>query len=85
MNPDNITLETMNRSFEYEKLAREIDSIDDVKTLRNVAKSYAKLFLKQKETVASIAKMKMDDQSCLFKYIWQTCIAKDESNDPKVR
>ena len=61
MNPDNITLETMNRSFEYEKLAREIDSIDDVKTLRNVAKSYAKLFLKQKETVASIAKMKMDD------------------------
>jgi|TARA_B100000900_G_C20006433_1_gene483923 hypothetical protein len=61
MNPDNIELETMNRSFEYEKLAREIDSVDDVKTLRNVAKSYAKLFLKQKETVASIAKMKIDE------------------------
>tara|TARA_B100000035_G_C20956956_1_gene534650 strand:+ start:693 stop:881 length:189 start_codon:yes stop_codon:yes gene_type:complete len=61
MNPDDITLDTMNRSFEYEKLAREIDTIKDVGTLRNVAKSYVKLFLKQKETVGSIAKMKIDE------------------------
>jgi len=61
MNPDDITLDTMNRSFEYEKLSREIDTINDVGTLRNVAKSYVKLFLKQKETVGSIAKMKIDE------------------------
>lgn len=60
MNPDDITLDTMSRSFEYEKLAREIDGIDDLKTLRNVAKSYVKLFLKQKETIGSIAKMNID-------------------------
>ena len=51
----------MGKSFEYEKVAREIDSIDDVEMLRKVAKSYVKLFLKQKETITSIAKMKMDD------------------------
>lgn len=61
MNPDNIKLESMGKSFEYEKVAREIDSIDDVKVLREIAKSYVKLFLKQKETITSIAKMKIDD------------------------
>jgi hypothetical protein len=61
MNPDDIKLESMGKSFEYEKVAREIDSIEDVKMLRKVAKSYVKLFLKQKETITSIAKMKIDD------------------------
>lgn len=61
MNPDDIKLESMGKSFEYEKVAREIDSIEDVNMLRKVAKSYVKLFLKQKETITSIAKMKMDD------------------------
>jgi hypothetical protein len=60
MNPDDITLDTMSRSFEYEKLARSIDTIKDVDTLRNMAKSYVKLFLKQKETIGSIANMKID-------------------------
>lgn len=61
MNPDDIKLESMGKSFEYEKVAREIDSIEDVNMLRKVAKSYVKLFLKQKETITSIAKMKVDD------------------------
>lgn len=51
----------MGKSFEYEKVAREIDNIEDVKMLRKVAKSYVKLFLKQKETITSIANMKIDD------------------------
>ena len=61
MNPDNIKLESMGKSFEYEKVAREIDNIEDVKMLRKVAKSYVKLFLKQKETINAIANMKIDD------------------------
>ena len=61
MNPDDIKLESMGKSFEYEKVAREIDSIEDVNMLRKVAKSYVKLFLKQKETITSIAKKKVDD------------------------
>ena len=61
MNPDDIKLESMGKSFEYEKVAREIDNIEDVKMLRKVAKSYVKLFLKQKETINAIANMKIDD------------------------
>jgi hypothetical protein len=53
MNPDKISLENMSKLFEYEKLSRDIDSIDDIETLRNMAKSYVKLYLKQQEVVAS--------------------------------
>ena len=52
MNPDKIQLENVNKMFEYEKLSRDIDSIDDIETLRNLAKSYIKLYLKQQEVVA---------------------------------
>jgi hypothetical protein len=52
MNPDKISLENMTKLFEYEKLSRDIDSIDDIETLRNLAKSYIKLYLKQQEVVA---------------------------------
>lgn len=54
MNPDNITLEDYNKMFEYEKIARDIDSIDDLKTLRNLSKSYAKLYLKQQEVISKL-------------------------------
>jgi hypothetical protein len=52
MNPDSIQLEDMNKMFEYEKLSRDIDSIDDIKVLRNYTKSYIKLYLKQQEVVS---------------------------------
>lgn len=53
MDPNKITLENISKLFEYEKLARDIDSIDEVELLRNYAKSYIKLYLKQQEVVAS--------------------------------
>ena len=52
MNPDDISLEDMNKMFEYEKLSRDIDSIDDIEVLRNYSKSYIKLYLKQQEVVS---------------------------------
>jgi len=52
MNPDQIHLEDMNKLFEYEKLSRDIDSIDDIEVLRNYSKSYIKLYLKQQEVVS---------------------------------
>ena len=52
MDPDKITLDDLNKSFEYEKLARDIDSIDDCIVLRNYAKSYIKLYLKQQEVIS---------------------------------
>lgn len=54
MNPENIELEDINKLFEYEKIVRDIDSIDDVKTLRNYAKSYIKLYLKQQEVISKL-------------------------------
>jgi hypothetical protein len=54
MDPDKIELENLSKSFEYFKCSSEIDSIDDVEVLRNVAKSYFKLYLKQQEVIASI-------------------------------
>ena len=52
MNPDSIQLEDMNKMFEYEKLSRDIDSIDDIEVLKNYTKSYIKLYLKQQEVVS---------------------------------
>lgn len=53
MDPNKITLENISKLFEYEKLARDIDSIDEIEVLRNYAKSYIKLYLKQQEVVAN--------------------------------
>jgi hypothetical protein len=54
MDPDKITLENISKMFEYEKLSRDIDSIDDLEILRNFAKSYAKLYLSQQEVISNI-------------------------------
>lgn len=52
MDPNSISLEDMNKMFEYEKLARDIDSIDEIEVIKNYAKSYIKLYLKQQEVVS---------------------------------
>ena len=57
MNPEDIKLENLNKSFEYTKIAREIDGVTRVEDLRDVAKCYAKLYLKTQETVASLGNL----------------------------
>jgi hypothetical protein len=57
MNPDEIKLENLNKSFEYIKIAKEIDNVSQVDNLRNVAKCYAKLYLKTQEIKKSIGKI----------------------------
>jgi len=54
MDPDKIELENLTKSFEYFKIASEIDNIDSIQDLRNLAKSYAKLYFKQQEVMTSI-------------------------------
>ena len=54
MDPDQITLENLSKSFEYTKLAKEIDSCNDRDILKDIAKSYAKLYLKQQEVVSRL-------------------------------
>lgn len=54
MDPNQIQLESMSKSFEYERQARLIDECQDVGELKNICKSYAKLYFKQQEVVKAV-------------------------------
>jgi len=54
MKPEDIDLENLSKSFEYFKFCSEIDSIDDIDSLKTIAKCYYKLYLKQQEVVSSL-------------------------------
>jgi hypothetical protein len=54
MDPDKITLDNLSKSFEYFKFASEIDNITDVNNLKDIAKCYYKLYLKQQETILNL-------------------------------
>lgn len=51
MNPDKIELETINKSFEYEKQVRIIEKLN-TEELKEFAKLYCKLYFKQQEIVS---------------------------------
>lgn len=53
MDPNEITLETINKLFEYEKHARFIEQLTEDE-LKNFAKLYCKLYLKQQETIKNL-------------------------------
>jgi hypothetical protein len=54
MNPDEIVLEDLNKSFEYFKACSEIDNIDNIDQAKNIAKCYFKLYLKQQEVISKL-------------------------------
>lgn len=54
MDPDKIELENLSKSFEYFKLAAEIDECEDINYLKNIAKAYVKLYFKQQEVVVAL-------------------------------
>jgi hypothetical protein len=50
MNPKEIELDTIDKLFEYEKHSRFIDQLN-MDELRDFAKVYCKLYLKQQEVI----------------------------------
>ena len=54
MDPNKIEIKGLEKSFAYQKIAAEIDSCDDHEMLKNIAKSFAKLYYKQQETMSVI-------------------------------
>lgn len=54
MDPDNIELENLSKSFEYFKIASEIDTATNLDDIKNIAKCYCKLYFKQQEVVAQL-------------------------------
>lgn len=54
MDHSKIKFDSISKSFEFEKLSRDIDSICDINELRNIAKSYVKLYFYQQEVITKI-------------------------------
>jgi hypothetical protein len=54
MSPEEIQLENLSKNFEYEKISREIDLCQNNEQLKNIAKSYVKLYFKQQEVISKI-------------------------------
>lgn len=54
MDPNEVNLENLTKSFEYIKFSNEIDLIDDIDDLKNIAKCYFKLYLKQQEVFSDL-------------------------------
>ena len=62
MNPEEITLTNLSKSFEYAKVAKEIDDCGSVEQLKNIAKSFCKLYYKQQETMTMIGLADSEDK-----------------------
>ena len=54
MNHTDIKLESMSRSFEFEKISRDIDTLNNVDELKNLTKYFLKLYLKQQEVISNL-------------------------------
>ena len=59
MNPDSIELDNLSKSFEYFKVASEIDNLSNIEDAKNIAKCYYKLYLKQQEVVSNLITSKL--------------------------
>jgi hypothetical protein len=58
MELNEITLETIDKSFEYERQSRMIDSLN-LDELKKISKMYLKLYLKQQEVLSSINQLQI--------------------------
>ena len=54
MDPNDIEIKGLEKSFAYQKIASEIDSCDDREMLQNLAKSVAHVYDPQQEPIAII-------------------------------
>jgi len=54
MDPDKITLDCLTKNFEYERISRELDTCENIEQVKNIAKSFVKLYLKQQEVMTQI-------------------------------
>jgi hypothetical protein len=54
MHPNSIKLESLDKLFQYETYSRLVDDCDDLEILKNMTKSYIKLYLKQQEIISEL-------------------------------
>lgn len=58
MDPDKISLDSIDKLFEYEKHSRVIDTLD-FNDLKKFAKLYCKLYFKQQEVIGSLGNLEI--------------------------
>lgn len=58
MNPNDISLESPAKSFTYEKISRQIEECNSVSELKDIARCYVKMYLKQQEVMSASFGMK---------------------------
>lgn len=61
MDPDKVELENLSKSFEYFKVSSEIDNLSNIEEIKNIAKCYYKLYLKQQEVISNLSLSKILD------------------------
>lgn len=54
---NNLQFSTDIYSFRYEQLSRDIDKLEDIQEVKDVAKSFLKLYLTQQELLSSYGKL----------------------------
>lgn len=54
MDPNSIELDNLSKGFEYFKVASEIDNLTNLEDVKNIAKCYYKLYLKQQEVFSQM-------------------------------
>ncbi len=54
MDPSKIELTSISKLFEYEKISREIENCEDIQILKNICKSYVKLYFAQQECLTGL-------------------------------
>ncbi len=54
LNPKSINIDSLAKSFEYERLSRELDECDNVDQLRETAKCFLKLYMKTTEALRGL-------------------------------
>ena len=59
--PAEIVLQSTAKMFEYEKLSRQIEECDNMDVLRDMARCWIKLYMKQQETMRTIGLTPTDD------------------------
>jgi hypothetical protein len=52
--PNEVVLQSTAKLFEYEKLSRQIEECNDIDTLKDMARCWIKLYMKQQETMRII-------------------------------
>ena len=54
LDPNSINIDSLAKSFEYERLSRELDECDNVDQLRETAKCFLKLYMKTTEALRGL-------------------------------